>query len=140
MGVEQGRALCGASLGGLPGLILGAVFGGLVASPSEPLPDTPEKGICGPNPAAGFEVLAKPVGGALDEFHWLIGIALGGAFGAMVGGVIGAGIATSEDGQSSTPPAPSFRQRYGTNPFRRSTERGAHSDQENPIHSQVGDS
>ena len=64
MGVEQGRALCGASLGGLPGLILGAVFGGLVASPSKPLPDTPEKGICGPNLVAGLEVLAKPVGGA----------------------------------------------------------------------------
>jgi hypothetical protein len=70
------------------------------------MPEILEKDHTGPNPAAGFELLGRPVGGALDAIHSLVGIAVGGVLGAMVGGVIGAGVATSEKGQSSSSSAP----------------------------------
>jgi NhaP-type Na+/H+ or K+/H+ antiporter len=92
MGSQQGRAMGGACLGTFLGLILGAIGGWFIAGP--PLSEGPQNSI-------------SELGVALAVIITrMFSMAIGGALGAIFGGVIGAGVATSEQGRTESRPAP----------------------------------
>lgn len=103
MASQRSRAILGAFLGGLLGVVPGCMAGGYLASPPRPVAEKPADGSAGVNPAAGLEVLLEPAGAALGAAQAAFGAMAGGVVGAIIGAACGAGLATRGDDGRDAP-------------------------------------